>query len=221
MGSNRRDRNRHDDEDARDSRRGATARQGREPLRELRRSSHARSHRSASSAAEIPRCRKALTLAQHVARVIVLHRGTAFSAQAALLPSASASIRRSKSASTRSSRKCSATARLTGVRTRTVSDGKTADLELAGLFVYVGLAPATAWLNQLARSRSIRDGSGPTVAMRSAVRRACSRPGRSAPDRPGGRRPCGRRRGDGRDRRRPVLERRQRGARVRSPASAV
>ena len=29
-----------------------------------------------------------------------------------------------------------------------MSDGTLADLELAGLFVYVGLAPATAWLNQ-------------------------------------------------------------------------
>jgi thioredoxin reductase (NADPH) len=36
---------------------------------------------------------------------------------------------------------------LTGVRTRTVTDGKAGDLELAGLFVYVGLAPATAWLD--------------------------------------------------------------------------
>ena len=36
---------------------------------------------------------------------------------------------------------------LKGVRTRTVGDGKTDDLELAGLFVYVGLAPATTLLD--------------------------------------------------------------------------
>ena len=36
---------------------------------------------------------------------------------------------------------------LKSVRTRTVGDGKTGDLELAGLFVYVGLAPATTLLD--------------------------------------------------------------------------
>ena len=36
---------------------------------------------------------------------------------------------------------------VTGVRTRTTIDGTRADLELTGLFVYVGLTPATAWLD--------------------------------------------------------------------------
>jgi thioredoxin reductase (NADPH) len=38
---------------------------------------------------------------------------------------------------------------LKSVRTRHVSDGNTADLELAGLFVYVGLAPATTLVDGL------------------------------------------------------------------------
>jgi thioredoxin reductase (NADPH) len=67
---------------------------------------------------------EALTLAQHAARVIIMHRGTAFSAQAAYVEGV-----------------------LENVRTRNVSDGKTGDVEVAGLFVYVGLAPATSWLN--------------------------------------------------------------------------
>ena len=38
---------------------------------------------------------------------------------------------------------------LTGVRTRITTDGAVADVELAGLFVYVGLTPDTPWLNGL------------------------------------------------------------------------
>ena len=36
---------------------------------------------------------------------------------------------------------------LTSVRTRTVSDGTSAEIEVAGLFIYVGLAPATTLLD--------------------------------------------------------------------------
>jgi thioredoxin reductase (NADPH) len=91
---------------------------------------------------------EALTLAQHAARVIVLHRGTAFSAQAAY-------CRRVREHSKIEVRfdtiveEVIGDGALTGVRTRTVSDAKTADIELAGLFVYVGLTPVTAWLNHL------------------------------------------------------------------------
>jgi thioredoxin reductase (NADPH) len=91
---------------------------------------------------------EALTLAQHAARVIVLHRGTAFSAQAAYCRR----IREQPKIEVRFDtivEEVLGNGALTGVRTRTVSDAKTADLELAGLFVYVGLAPATAWLHQL------------------------------------------------------------------------
>ena len=90
---------------------------------------------------------EALTLAQHVARVIVLHRGTAFSAQAAYCQR----VREHPKIEIRFDtivEEVVGDGGLTGARTRTVSDGKLADLELAGLFVYVGLAPATAWLNQ-------------------------------------------------------------------------
>jgi len=38
---------------------------------------------------------------------------------------------------------------VTAVRTRNVTDGTAADLELTGLFIYVGLAPETRWLDGL------------------------------------------------------------------------
>jgi thioredoxin reductase (NADPH) len=90
---------------------------------------------------------EALTLAQHVARVIVLHRGTAFSAQAAYCQR----VREHPNIEIRFGtivEEVVGDGVLTGVRTRT-ADGTAADLELAGLFVYVGLAPATAWVDQL------------------------------------------------------------------------
>jgi thioredoxin reductase (NADPH) len=91
---------------------------------------------------------EALTLAQHAARVIVLHRGTAFSAQAAYCQR----VREHPKIEIRFEtivEEVVGDGGLAGVRTRTLSDGRLADLELAGLFVYVGLAPATEWLNQL------------------------------------------------------------------------
>jgi thioredoxin reductase (NADPH) len=91
---------------------------------------------------------EALTLAQHVARVIVLHRGSAFSAQAAyvqrVLDSPKIEVRFGTVVE-----EAIGNGGLTGVRTRSVGDGKTGDLELAGLFVYVGLAPVTAWLGSV------------------------------------------------------------------------
>jgi thioredoxin reductase (NADPH) len=89
---------------------------------------------------------EALTLVQHVARVIVLHRGNAFSAQAAYVQQ----VRENPKIDVRFGtvvEEAIGDGGLTGVRTRAVSDGKTTDLELAGLFVYVGLAPATTWLH--------------------------------------------------------------------------
>jgi thioredoxin reductase (NADPH) len=88
---------------------------------------------------------EALTLAQHVARVIVLHRGSAFSAQAAYAQR----VRENPKIEVRFGtivEEAVGDGRLAGVRTRTVVDGRTEDLDLAGLFVYVGLAPATMWL---------------------------------------------------------------------------
>jgi thioredoxin reductase (NADPH) len=91
---------------------------------------------------------EALTLAQHAARVIILHRGTAFSAQTAyvqpVLEHPKIEVRFGTIVE-----EAIGNGALTGVRTRQVSDGKTDNLEVAGLFVYVGLAPATTWLGGL------------------------------------------------------------------------
>ena len=84
---------------------------------------------------------EALTLAQHVSRVIILHRGSAFSAQCAYRER----VRGNSKIEVRFGtvvEEVLGNGGLTGVRTRKVSDGKAEDLELAGLFVYVGLAPA-------------------------------------------------------------------------------
>lgn len=91
---------------------------------------------------------EALTLAQHVSRVILLHRGNAFSAQAAYVQQ----VREHPKIQVRFGaivEEALGNGGLTGVRLRTVADGRTEDLELAGLFAYVGLAPATAWLGSV------------------------------------------------------------------------
>jgi thioredoxin reductase (NADPH) len=91
---------------------------------------------------------EALTLAQFAARVIVLHRGTTLSAQAAYCDR----VRDHERIEVRTStvvEEVLGDVGLTGVRTRTTTDGAVADVELAGLFVYVGLTPDTAWLNGL------------------------------------------------------------------------
>jgi len=88
---------------------------------------------------------EALTLAQHTARVIIFHRGTSFSAQAAYVQQ----VRDNPKIDVRFGtvvEEALGNGALTGVRTRNLSDGRTDQVELAGLFVYVGLAPATAWL---------------------------------------------------------------------------
>ena len=91
---------------------------------------------------------EALTLAAHVASVIVLHRGTTLTAQTAYVQR----VREHPKIDIRFSTivdEVLGNGGLTAVRTRDVSDGTHADLELAGLFVYVGLAPAAGWLNGL------------------------------------------------------------------------
>ena len=91
---------------------------------------------------------EALTLAPHVARVIILHRGRTFSAQSAyrerVMENSKIDVRFGTIVE-----EVRGNGGLTGVRTRTVSDGKAEDLELAGLFVYVGLAPAATWANNV------------------------------------------------------------------------
>jgi thioredoxin reductase (NADPH) len=112
---------------------------------------------------------EALTLAQHVAKVVVLHRGTALSAQ----PAYTQRVQEHPKIEIRFGtivEEAVGDGGLTGVRTRNVSDGTHADLELAGLFVYVGLAPAAGWLNGL----TDLDPSG-RIATDSAMR--CRQPG--------------------------------------------
>ena len=85
---------------------------------------------------------EALTLAQHAARVIILHRGTAFSAQPAYVEQ----VQKNSKIEARFGtivEEAIGNGGLKSVRTRTVSDGTTSELELSGLFVYVGLKPAT------------------------------------------------------------------------------
>jgi len=91
---------------------------------------------------------EALTLAQHAARVIILHRGSAFSAQAAYVQQ----VQKNSKIEVRFGtivEEAIGNGGLERVRTRTVNDGATAELELAGLFIYVGLTPETALLDGL------------------------------------------------------------------------
>jgi thioredoxin reductase (NADPH) len=91
---------------------------------------------------------EALTLAQHAARVIIVHRGTAFSAQSAYVQQ----VQQNPKIEVRFRtivEEAIGNGGLKSVRTRTIGDGKTGDLEVSGLFVYVGLAPATPWLGEL------------------------------------------------------------------------
>jgi thioredoxin reductase (NADPH) len=88
---------------------------------------------------------EALTLAQHAGRVIILHRGAAFSAQAAYVAQVLANPKIEVRFGT-ILEEAVGNGVLTGVRTRSVNDGTGEQIAVAGLFVYVGLAPATAWL---------------------------------------------------------------------------
>jgi thioredoxin reductase (NADPH) len=91
---------------------------------------------------------EALTLAQHASRVIILHRGTAFSAQVAYVQQ----VQQNPKIEVRFGtivEEAIGNGGLKSVRTRTVTDGTTREIELAGLFVYVGLAPATTLVNGL------------------------------------------------------------------------
>jgi thioredoxin reductase (NADPH) len=89
---------------------------------------------------------RGLTLAQHASRVIVLHRGTAFSAQDAYVQRVKENPRIEVRFGT-VVEEALGNGGLNSVRTRTVGNGKIDNFELAGLFVYVGLAPATSLLD--------------------------------------------------------------------------
>jgi thioredoxin reductase (NADPH) len=89
---------------------------------------------------------EALTLAQHASRVIVLHRGPAFSAQAAYVQQVKGNPKIDVRFGT-VVEEAIGDGGLKSVRTRSVVDGGTDEIEASGLFIYVGLAPATAWLD--------------------------------------------------------------------------
>jgi thioredoxin reductase (NADPH) len=88
---------------------------------------------------------EALTLAESVAEVIVLHRGDALSAQAAYrepaLEHPKITLRYGTIVEA-----ILGDDTVTGVRTRDVASGDTQELELGGVFVYVGLQPNTGLL---------------------------------------------------------------------------
>lgn len=101
---------------------------------------------------------EALTLAQFASRVIVLHRGTALSGQAAYRDRA-LDNRRVEVRTNTVVEEVLGDAVVTAVRTRTTTGsgfatasadtGTMAELELAALFVYIGLVPETEWLDGL------------------------------------------------------------------------
>jgi len=89
---------------------------------------------------------EALTLAESAAKVFMLHHGTALSAQAdyreRVIQQPNIELRFNTIVE-----EIIGEAGLTGVRTRDAVSGTTAELDLAGVFVYVGLRANTAFLN--------------------------------------------------------------------------
>jgi thioredoxin reductase (NADPH) len=83
---------------------------------------------------------EALTLADAVGEVIVLHRGDALTAQAAYREPALAHPKISVRYGTVVEEILGEDA-ISGVRTRDVASGDTQDVEIGGLFIYVGLEP--------------------------------------------------------------------------------
>ena len=86
---------------------------------------------------------EALTLAAHASRVVILERGPALTGQMA--------YRERVAGDRRIEARCNAAVeeilgadRATAVRMRDMTDGTVSDLEAAGVFVYIGLAPNTA-----------------------------------------------------------------------------
>ncbi len=89
---------------------------------------------------------EALTLAQHASRVIILHRGGSFSAQAAYVQQLKGNPKIEVRFGT-VVEEAIGDGGLKSVRTRSVGDGKTELIDVAGLFIYVGLAPQTTLLD--------------------------------------------------------------------------
>jgi thioredoxin reductase (NADPH) len=89
---------------------------------------------------------EALTLAEAVGEVVVLHRGDALSAQAAYREPALAHPKISVRYATVVEEILGEDA-VSGVRVRDVASGETQELELGGVFVYVGLQPNSDFLH--------------------------------------------------------------------------
>jgi thioredoxin reductase (NADPH) len=115
---------------------------------------------------------EALTLAAHVAKVIVLHRGDALRGQK--------SFRDRVDANKTIELRCHTTvseilgdAKVSGVRTRDSRDDGTADVDVAGVFAYVGLQPNTACIAD--RLRLDQSGLVPTDGlMRTELSGVCA-----------------------------------------------
>ncbi len=88
---------------------------------------------------------EALTLAEFAARVIILHRGEALSAQPAYRDLVAAHPKIDIRFQTEVE-EILGDANVTGLRTRDRATGAGANLDLAGVFVYIGLQPNTACL---------------------------------------------------------------------------
>jgi thioredoxin reductase (NADPH) len=112
-------------------------------------------------------CQEALTLAEAAAKVTIVHRGEELSAQAAyrdgVMQQPNIAIRFRHVAE-----EVLGDSGLTGLRVRDTASGQTGEIEAAGLFVYIGLAPGTAYLNGAVTLAA--DGRIPTdPAMRTAL----------------------------------------------------
>ena len=93
---------------------------------------------------------EALTLAEHAAEVTIVHRGEAPIAQAAYRARAAAQPKirlRAQSVAV----EILGEGAVTGVRVRDTESGAEEPLEAAGVFVYIGLAPAAALVEGVAR----------------------------------------------------------------------
>lgn len=89
---------------------------------------------------------EALTLAEFAARVVILHRGGALSAQAAYRERVTAhpkiDIRFNITVE-----EILGDAKVTGARTRDLVTGARADLDLTGVFIYIGMQPNTGFFD--------------------------------------------------------------------------
>ena len=88
---------------------------------------------------------EALTLAEFAARVVIVHRGGALSAQAAYRDAATGHPKIELSFNT-VVEEILGEASVAGVRLRDTGSGRVRDMDLAGVFAYIGMAPNTDFL---------------------------------------------------------------------------